>query len=32
MSLVEYFSSMLDSIADVCAHPLEDGTVEVIDG
>ena len=31
-TLAHYFSSMIDSILDVCAHPLEDGTVEVIDG
>src|SRR5688572_21249173 len=30
--LGDYFSSMLDSIANVCAHPAADGTVEVLDG
>lgn len=30
--LEEYFSSMLDSFADVCAAPDSDGTVEAIDG
>lgn len=27
-----YFASMLDSIADVCAHPFPDACVEVFDG
>ena len=30
--LAEYFATMLDSMARVCAHPAHDGTVEVIDG
>ncbi len=30
--LGEYFSSMCDSLAHVCAHPGEDGMVLVIDG
>ncbi len=30
--LEEYFSSMLDSFADVCAPPAADGTVEALDG
>ncbi|MBA3461158.1 MAG: hypothetical protein H0T46_14435 [Deltaproteobacteria bacterium] len=30
--LAEYFSSMLDSFADVCAKPYPDGSVEVFDG
>ena len=30
--LREYFQSMIDSIADVCRHPHEDGKLEVIDG
>ena len=30
--LAEYFSTMLDSFARVCAHPNADGTIEVIDG
>ncbi|MDQ3299433.1 MAG: hypothetical protein M3619_22880 [Myxococcota bacterium] len=30
--LAEYFATMLDSMDRVCAHPNEDGTVEVVDG
>jgi hypothetical protein len=30
--LADYFSSLLDSMFDVCGHPFEDGCVEVIDG
>jgi hypothetical protein len=30
--LADYFSSLLDSIYDVCGHPFDDGCVEVIDG
>jgi hypothetical protein len=30
--LDQYFASMLDSMADVCAHPAPDGTIEVLDG
>jgi len=30
--LAEYFATMLDSLARVCAHPQHDGMVEVIDG
>lgn len=30
--LAEYFATMLDSMARVCAHPAADGTVEVLDG
>lgn len=30
--LAEYFSTMLDSLARVSAHPADDGTVEVLDG
>jgi hypothetical protein len=29
--LAEYFAVMLDSFARVCAHPLADGTIEVVD-
>lgn len=31
-TLAAYFSSMLDSITNVCASPAADGTVEVLDG
>lgn len=31
-TLDQYFASMLDSMADVCAHPAADGTIEVLDG
>lgn len=31
-TLVDYFSSMLESIREVCASPLEDGLIEVVDG
>jgi hypothetical protein len=30
--LAEYFGTMLDSFDRVCAHPHEDGTIEVVDG
>lgn len=30
--LDQYFASMLDSMLDVCAHPAQDGTIEVHDG
>ena len=30
--LQEYFSSMCESIADVCANPADNGMVEVLDG
>ena len=30
--LAEYFSTMTESLARVCAHPNDDGHVEVIDG
>jgi hypothetical protein len=30
--LAEYFATMLDSMARVCRHPGEDGTIEVVDG
>ena len=30
--LEEYFASMLDSMLEVCASPLDDGTIEVLDG
>jgi len=29
--LAEYFSTMLDSLDEVCAHPTADGTLEVVD-
>ena len=29
--LAEYFSTMLDSLERVCAHPRPDGTLEVVD-
>lgn len=32
VDLAEYFSTMLDSLARVSAHPNDDGTIEVIDG
>ena len=32
VDLREYFQSMLDSIAEVCRSPHEDGKIEVIDG
>lgn len=31
-TLDQYFASMLDSMLDVCAHPSQDGTIEVHDG
>jgi hypothetical protein len=31
-TLAEYFSSMLDSMLEVCEHPTPDGTIEVHDG
>lgn len=30
--LAEYFRSMCESMLDVCAHPLADGHVEILDG
>src|SRR5262245_56302868 len=30
--LAEYFATMLDSLDRVCAHPHDDGTLEVVDG
>jgi hypothetical protein len=30
--LTEYFATMLDSFARVCAHPNQDGTIEFVDG
>jgi hypothetical protein len=30
--LAEYFATMLDSMERVCAHPQEDGMIEIIDG
>lgn len=30
-TLDEYFSSMLDSMLDVCNHPSAEGTIEIID-
>jgi hypothetical protein len=30
--LAEYFATMLDSFARVCAHPAPDGTLEIVDG
>ena len=30
--LAEYFATMLDSMARVCAHPMPDGMVEIVDG
>jgi hypothetical protein len=30
--LAEYFATMLDSFAHVCAHPAPDGTLEIVDG
>jgi hypothetical protein len=30
--LADYFATMLDSFARVCAHPWADGTLEVVDG
>lgn len=30
--LAEYFATMLDSMARVCARPAADGTVEIVDG
>ena len=30
--LAQYFATMLDSMARVCAHPTADGTLEVVDG
>lgn len=31
-TLAQYFSSMLDAMLDVCAHPMESGTIEIYDG
>ena len=31
-TLDQYFSSMIDSMLEVCAHPNEDGTIEIHDG
>lgn len=31
-TLADYFGSMLESIAEVCRNPADDGTLEVVDG
>jgi hypothetical protein len=31
-SLAEYFASMIDSMAEVCAAPFDDGLIDVVDG